>query len=218
MKIISRLSAILSASLLFVWSLLGAAVYPSFYSNARKLYVIPDLDEGFIPQGISYASDAGVYLCCGYMESGGQSRLYVIGSDGAAKMIKLRKADGSEYVGHAGGVTAAGDKVLISNASKLFILELDDVLAVRDGDELSFTGSIDVPCNASFCSCRDDTVYVGEFHADGYDTDPGHETLLPDGTRYYAMVFAYAISEEFFAPRPCPRGRFAYATRSRASP
>ena len=167
-------------------------VYPGFYRYAERVAVIPDLWSEFIPQGVTTASD-GTTLICGYMPGDEASRIYRLGKNPVR--IFLERENGEVYDGHAGGMTAAGRFVYISNASKIFVLNEEDVLNAKDGDVLRFVGHFEVPCRASFCSSSEGMLYVGDFYADGYDTEASHVRMTADG-EHRAMVFGYPLSEE----------------------
>ena len=174
----------------------GLLFFPA-YSNARTAAAgLPGLEEGFVPQGVTRLPEEDVYLVCGYMDDETSSRLYVLrGNDYTC--ISLRKENGEIYNGHAGGITAAGPYIYISNNKRLYVLEKETVLSAGNGDVLPFLGSVRVPCRASFCSSDGERVYVGEYHEDeGYETDPSHELTAPDGTVYKALVFGYTVSPE----------------------
>ena len=140
---------------------------------------------------------SGDDLCmiCGYMTDGSPSRIYRIGLDASFTEIRLEREDGSVYSGHAGGMTAFGKYVYISNASKIFVLDAAAVASAQDGDTLRFIGSFEVPCRASFCSSDGAYLYVGEYHADGYETAEDHRVETADG-EYQAMVFGYRLDSE----------------------
>ena len=157
---------------------------------------LPGLDEGFVPQGVTYLEEEDAYLLCGYMDDDTASRLYVL-RDGAYTGLSLRYPGGSAYTGHAGGITAAGEYVYVSNNKRLYVLEKRSVLAAGDGDAVRFIGEIGVPCRASFCSSDGERVYVGEYHKDeNYPTDPSHELTAPDGSVFKALVFGYTVSPD----------------------
>ena len=182
-------------ALYFAVSLLAAPVfYPGFYKRSEKVCTIPDLWRDFIPQGVTL-TDSGKVLICGYSPGSEPSRIYRI-DDGKAVKILLNKEDGSRYTGHAGGITAHGKYVYISNASKIFVLDASDIESAKDGDVLGFIGHFEVPCRSSFCSSGPDGLLVGEYHADGYETDASHEITTPDGSLHAAMIFLYAFSDE----------------------
>ncbi len=190
-----KITALILSFFTFVSSLLWGAAYPEYSKISEKAADIPGLKTDFVPQGSTYLADEDSFICCGYMENGDPSRLYVM-KDGAEMLVILSRQDGSKYAGHAGGVTAAGEFIYVSNAEKLFVLKKDDVISAKDGDTVSFVGSVPVPCRASFCSCDGETVYVGEYHAKDYETDDSHILKTPDGGEYSALVFGYAVNPD----------------------
>ncbi|MBR5428461.1 MAG: hypothetical protein IK118_08945 [Clostridia bacterium] len=171
-------------------------LYPDYAGARTQLDELPGLADGFTPQGVTYLPEEDVYLLCGYMDDGTASRLYVLRGGEYTELTMLQQ-NGSVYTGHAGGITAAGAYVYISNNKRLYVLEKAAVLSANGGDELPFVGSVAVPCRASFCASDAQRVYVGEYHRDeGYETDPSHELTAPDGTVYKALVFGYTISPD----------------------
>ena len=167
-------------------------VYPGFYRYAGREAAIPDLWSGFIPQGVTSAPD-GTTLICGYMPGDEASRIYRLGKKPVR--ILLERENGEVYDGHAGGMTAAGKFIYISNASKIFALKAEDVMNASDGDTVRFIGHFEVPCRASFCSTFGKVLYVGDFYADGYETEADHVMQTADG-EHRAMVFGYSLSED----------------------
>lgn len=210
-----KIAAALAAVFMCFWSAFGGAAYPAFYHNAKPAAKLPGLAEGFIPQGVSFDAQTQTTLVCGYLEEG-VSRLYAIRETGDARCFYLEKPDGSAYTGHAGGVTVAGSRVLISNGSRLWILPLAAVQTARDGETLRFSGSVETPCRASFCSCDGERIFVGEFHAEGYETDSSHRVTTADGADYQALVFAYTLDDAFFAEDAAPVPVAAYAVCDQA--
>lgn len=218
-SVFSKITAFFTGIIIFMAGLFGLngssdepsqfikARYPEYFAARTALAEIPGLGEGFVPQGVTCLDEDDAYLLCGYMDDGvSASRLYVFHDDSVSGLTLL-KTNGEEYTGHAGGLTAAGDYVYLSNNKRLYVLNKQAVLSAEDGDRVSFIGSVGVPCNASFCSSDGERVYVGEFHKDkNYETDPSHELTAPDGTVNKALVFAYALSSEGrfgLADTPC---------------
>jgi len=170
----------------------GRFFYPDFYADATKVQTIPGLLGGFVPQGVS--TDADRTFICGYFSGDTPSCIYVL-ENGASKKVNLNREDGTVYGGHAGGMTVNGEWIYISNASKIFVLRTEDVLNAENGGTATFTGHFDVPCRASFCSSDGDVLYVGEYHADGYETDASHVLETADGT-HSAFVYAYLLNAD----------------------
>ena len=216
LHMIRKLLSFLGIILLLVLAVYGFAMllgkqllYPTFSRSAQKGIDIPGLSKGFTPQGVSYVGD--YTLVCGYFPGSQSSRIYVVDAAGFANEVLLKKANGDAYTGHAGGLTAAGDYVYVSNASKLFVLRTSDLLAARSGDYVAFIGEIEVACRASFCSSDGEYVYVGEYHAVGYETDESHRVATADGD-YQALVFAYRLDKSCrFGVQTSPT--MAYAVR-----
>jgi len=171
-------------------------VYSEFYKASQKFVNIPGLKENFVPQGVSRLEKEGITLICGYMTGDQNSRLYLIYDNDKdnPKFINLLREDGSVYTGHAGGVSANGDYVYISNQSKIFVLSKEEAINANAGDSVSFLGYFDVPSRSSFCSCDGKYLYVGEYFAEGYETDETHSMATSDGENN-ALLFAYEISE-----------------------
>lgn len=199
MHVLKRILSILLFLILAILIIYGFAMlfgknilYPKFSRQADKWVKIPALSKGFTPQGVSYLGKESCTLICGYYSGNEASRIYMVYGDGTVKEIPLRRENGEVYTGHAGGITAAGDYVYISNASKLFVLRTADIVNAASGEPVSFIGNISVPCRASFCGSDGEYVYVGDYHADGYETDESHRIQTADG-EYQAMVFAYRL-------------------------
>ena len=170
---------------------LGRILHPVFYRVSERVQKIPGAAEGFVPQGVTAIPD-GRILVSAY--SSGPSRIYILDGNGGTSYISLATEDGSPYKGHAGGITASGDYIYISNASRIFVLSLSDLLSSSSGDTVSFVSSFPVPCRASFCSSDGEYLYVGEYHAPGYSTEESHTISSSDGI-HKAMVFAYRLSD-----------------------
>ena len=174
--------------------LAGPVVYPEFFGAAQLDEGLPFQNDGFVPQGVTAAPGMSERIICGYMTDGGPSRIYVLRPGSAATQINLKNEDGSDYAGHAGGITAAGRYVYISNDHKLFVLLLEDVLSAKDGCSISFSGHTEVGVNASYCSSDGRLLYVGEYHAKGYDTDESHLVETADGENR-AFTLAYELDD-----------------------
>ncbi|MDD6840266.1 MAG: hypothetical protein PUD65_03000, partial [Spirochaetales bacterium] len=141
--------AVISLIALYIFLLLalGHILHSEFYNSSFPIETIPGLSDDFVPQGVTVTDD-GTILICGYSSSNNPSRIYSI-VDGKESVVYLENEDGTLYKGHAGGITSSGDYVYISNASKIFILRLKDVLSTTSGDKLSFIGHFSVPCRSS---------------------------------------------------------------------
>ena len=111
-------AAIIIVAVILIYILICSSTgifYNRFMKNAEKIARIPGLGDGFIPQGFCYSDALGAWLSCGYFDDA-PSRIYVIGTDGKLiKSLALRRENGDDYTGHAGGISASGEHVWISN-------------------------------------------------------------------------------------------------------
>ena len=194
LKVLGIVAISLLSLYIFLLFTLGHILHSEFYNSSFPIETIPGLSDDFVPQGVTVTDD-GTILICGYSSSDNPSRIYSI-VDGKERVVYLENEDGTVYKGHAGGITSSGDYVYISNASKIFILRLKDVLSSYDGDTLSFIGHFSVPCRSSFCSSDGKYLYVGEYYAPGYDTDESHRLTTLDGKTHNAITFAFPLDKD----------------------
>ena len=171
-------------------------VYGDFYKISAKQVKIPGLLGGFVPQGVTHADEEGITLICGYMPGEENSRIYMCSDSkkNDTRLLKLLYEDGTVYSGHAGGLTLRGNYIYISNAKKIFVVDKETAVKAADGSTVPFIGRFNVPCRASFCSSDDRYLYVGEYYAEGYETDASHRIMSASG-EHNAMVFAYEFDD-----------------------
>lgn len=185
------------ASLILIYCVVDLSAplfFAEFYKDAKKSVKIPGLNEAFVPQGFAYSEALGSYLVCGYMSNSEQSRIYVVDDDGEYKEIRLKKENGDNYTGHAGGISCNGSDVYISNNKKIFYLSAETLKNAKDLESVAFEGSFDVPCRSSFTFCDEEMLWVGEFYTDGYNTDVTHKLGTADG-EHNAFIFGYKLDE-----------------------
>ena len=79
-------------------------------------FEVPGLEDDFIPQGICYVEELGMFAISGYMpddENGNErySRIYVVNPDtNESKMFIINK-----FTGHAGGIASNGKDIWVSS-------------------------------------------------------------------------------------------------------
>lgn len=173
------------------------SAYPDFAKIAEPGPLIPGLQEGLVPQGITWLPEQGWFVFAGYHSDGRASALIAIDAESGTitRQVSLLNTDGSPYTGHAGGVCATDTALYISNQHRLFRLPLQDFLAAKAPVSLAFDAEIPVPNNASYCSCQDGWLWVGEFrHGSSYTTDATHH-LSFGGEKLGAWLCGYRLSE-----------------------
>lgn len=180
---------------LVVWTGLQIAkciVYPDYLANRKFEEDIPGLNDGFVPQGLSYDGEGG-YIHSGYGD-GHLLKLYLVNGESSKLVIPVDE-NGTPWEGHGDGVARAGDFVHVASESKLIIFSYADLKAAKDGDRVASICTFPVDTNASFCFATEEAIYVGEFYrAVDYETDPTHYTTTPAGTTHRALVSCYPLT------------------------
>lgn len=161
-----------------------------FASRAEKVVQVPDLNSGFVPQGLEFLPESGVYLVSGYL--GEMAQIKVVGQN-ENRSVSLYNADGSDFRSHAGGICRSGDFVYISGEQNIYAIKLNDVLS----GSATLVGKFPTNNRASFCFADEKYVYVGEYaFGSFYTTAESHHIKTPAGDDNNALVFAFLIDEK----------------------
>lgn len=193
LKKIVKIVIIVILALLVLWGVANLAkfiIYPDYMQNREKVCAIPELSDGFVPQGISYDAESGEYLMSGYMGEG--VAVYTV-SEKSYKKVELFDFEGKPFEGHGGGITVAGDYAYVADGSCLTAFYLDDI---RNSDTATAVKVFSVDNAASYVFSDENYIYVGEFFREGdYEIDASHSYVTPEGEEYRAIVSVYPIDE-----------------------
>ena len=194
LKKILKIVLIIVLVLLVLWGVANLAkfiIYPDYMQQRQNVCPIPDLNNGFIPQGITYDAESGSYIMSGY--TGDRVALYVVSSSDY-KEVRLLNEDGQIFEGHGGGVTVAGKYVYVADGGCLTAFNIADI---RENDTATAVKKIKVDNSASYVSSDGNYVYVGEFYRAGnYETEESHYFTTPEGEENKAIVSAYKVEED----------------------
>ncbi len=203
----------LATVLLLLWSLLNIAkyiLYPEYYRQAERISVIPNLNSGFIPQGLCYDAESDTYIHSGYHDN--QTEIHLV-TNNRIKTVYPLNADGTRANGHAGGVSRAGDYLYVCDNERegtgtsgmLRIYRFSDLQTADDGEGIVPVGNFAVDTAASFCFADKQYLYVGEFYRAGnYETPSSHHYTTPSGEENRALVSAYKVNERGEIERSVP--------------
>lgn len=183
--------------LLVVWVGLLIAkvlVYRDYMAEKENVCTIPDLNGGFVPQGLDHV-DGETYLFSGY--HGKDMLSLYISENGVSKKILPVDQNGNALEGHGGGITSAKDFVYISSEEKLIVFSLSDLKQAKDGDKVACLGTFPVDTAASFCFATETHIYVGEYYkTEKYEIDLSHSYTTPAGDPHRALVSCYPLAED----------------------
>lgn len=198
---------------------LGARVYfrasvSQYYKNSEKSFVIPEINSGFVPQGIDYAEDEGYFYITGYSSKDKASPIIIVDkkTNQCVKIIDMKSEDGEPFTGHAGGIAVHGEYVYIAGGKDkcVYVFSRDQIKNCNNGGSVAFCGmyllnSEDDYIGPAFLTVSGDSLIVGEFHRDeNYKTLPSHHIALTNGGENTALAVEikfdetkkYGLSEE----------------------
>ena len=187
--------------------LLGARLYfripvSEYYSHSEKEFTIPDINSGFIAQGLTYDDRSDCFFMTGYMNDKSSSPIYMVekSTNKYVKKLLLQNPDGSEFHGHAGGMTVHGNYIYVAGSgdSCLYVFSYEEAVKASDNSTLKSIGTFPMPVDMSvaFTSSDENVIYAGEFYrAENYKTAENHKMTTSAGDYNQALMFAYRFSD-----------------------
>ena len=188
-----------------------------YYRASEKSFRIPGLEDGFVPQGLSYDADAELFFVTGYQKDGTASPVYTVSrTDGTVNRTPLLNADGTSFTGHAGGLSVHGDYVYVAGGDDhcVYVFSRDGILSAP-AEGVPCLGSFETALpdgdgiNVAFTTVHDGKLYVGEFFREqNYPTPESHKITTSSGDFNTALALAYAFTDDSdhpfgLAPVPC---------------
>ncbi len=176
--------------------------YLSFYQHADKEFKTPGTWDNLVQQGMVYVEEENVFLVCGYMSDDTASRVYVLSEEGKILGItKLKQADGTDYLGHTGGIEYYGNCVYITDGTKekeydggLDVFPLDAIL--RYEEEVQTIGRVKTYNNPAYCHIENGYMLVGEFYREiSYETVDSHHIQTPAGDENTALITVFKLDD-----------------------
>ena len=178
---------------LLIW--FQADAYPAFERNKKTEMLLPDLSDGFVPQGACALpeNDEG-YTCAvsGYYKDGVPSRIYLLGEQ--ESYVSLT-SEGEPLDTHFGGIAATKKYLFVTSGSKVVRVPVSDLTKAERGAAVEITDSFDAGLSGAFCSVYGNYLLVGEFYRAGnYETEQDHHIRYGDETNR-ALVYCFETDE-----------------------
>lgn len=141
---------------------------------------VPGLNDGFIPQGLCFVENMGMFAISGYMPDDTQgnkqfSRIYFVNPEtDENKMFIIDK-----FTGHAGGIASNGNDIWISSGGsvstngKIYHFTVD-MFAGESGSTVNYDGYFSVPVKGSVLYCDDEKLWVSEFYNSDNKVNESH--------------------------------------------
>lgn len=170
------------------------------YSDYTELCEIPEVENGYVPQGYCYSESEKLHFIS-YYHSDKASVISVIDAESGEKLktLNLKKSNGKDFKGHAGGIAEDGTYFYVVDGKKIYRMDLIDFLFAADGGELVLDEYITTDVKCSYINCDGKYLYAGEFYTftteGSYDTDKSHHIALSLFETSYARCNAYLLSD-----------------------
>lgn len=205
------LIVLLSIVLFVTVAVLGVRAYfrlpvTSYFQASEKAFIIPDINKGFVPQGLCYDKENDYFITSGYSSKDEPSAVYVTEKQTGKTVFKveLLNGDGTPHTGHAGGVAQYKDWVYVAGSSNhcLYVYSYSEILSgakqVKPIGSYSLEVSDDDYLKASFVSVMENRLVVGEFfYEPSYKTLASHKVTSSEGEKLGGIALEYALSENF---------------------
>ena len=186
--------AIIIAILLLGVKMGEKLAFASFYNNAQRGLRIPGTNSGFVGQGLDYVEEENAFLTCGYSAKKGEcSMVYVMKENGDTVKTALKNSDGSNYLGHTGGIAHFKDYCYITGDDGCDVFSLEDILL---GGEAKKIGEIASPHDPAYVVIHENKLYEGSFYRSGnYETPQSERITTPCGDENKSLIYVYDLDE-----------------------
>ena len=176
------------------------ADYHTFDENARAEVSLPDLADGFVPQGLcewptgNGAAFGGYTVAVSGYYKKAPSRVYLLGGE-KADYFTVEK-DGEALKTHFGGIAATENSIYLTSDNEILRIPLAKAVAAAGaGGSVEVSDALDTGMGLAFCSVSEGKLYAGEFYRAGnYETDESHHIAYM-GVENRALVYRYALSD-----------------------
>lgn len=176
-----------------------------YYSISEKGFKIPELNKGFIPQGISYDSKTDNFFVTGYEKDGSASPVFLVNKTSGETTQKVLLADSENvpFAGHNGGIAVNGEFVYIAGAADecVYVYSYNEIVGASKGAQVKMLGKFSLSAGedkvlSSFVTIADNKLYIGEFYRAGnYETPETHK--VSEENRAYIVGFDLESGSEF---------------------
>lgn len=206
---------IVCSIVLGISALLGGAIacfrlpVQSYYNASEVAFKIPDIDNGYVPQGMHYEKvddNTAYYVLSGYMSNDKPSPLYLLDMYGELKTsVTLTVEKDGEYVdyfGHCGGVAVYKDWIYVTGNCELIVYKFSELCSAENGAKLKPLGKISLKnsdndyVETSFVTVYKDKerLIVGGFYRDGESFLDSHKIKTATGDYNHALAVEYSLS------------------------
>ena len=161
--------------------------------------VIPGLQQGAVPQGLTYSKKYNLIFISFYFDKHIPSSVSVIDRSNNTTIgtFALKESVNSFHYGHVGGLTVNDNFVWVSSNEKLYKYKISDIIKITPSTVLVPISVTETETKASFVTYYQKVLFVGEFaYGSKYKTKNLHHTEDRNGVKHYAWVCGYNVNKE----------------------
>lgn len=168
------------------------------YSDYTELCEIPETENGYVPQGYCFSESKNLHFIS-YYHAENASVISIVDAESGSriKTLHLKKSNGKDFTGHAGGIAEDGKYFYIVDGKKIYRIDSEEILSAGDGGYIVLNEYITTDVKCSYLNSDGTYLYAGEFYTfttDGsYDTDKSHHIAVSLFETSYARCNAYLI-------------------------
>ncbi|MCR5502397.1 MAG: hypothetical protein K6F53_05280 [Lachnospiraceae bacterium] len=178
-----------------------------FLSAADRAFRIPDINYGFIPQGIAFDEESGLLFVTGHTDNHMAPPVYLLdpSDPSEVKTVRLMTYNGSAHRGQARGIAVYGDYVYVAGSPERYLtcFRREDFLSAKDGEGVRCIGEFETGISdtdrflSDFLTVSDGKLYIGECAAgEGNEIPDFHTLKTGSGQENHAVIVAFPLSSE----------------------
>ncbi len=176
----------------------GAVKSDNDYTGYMELAAIPEVENGYVPQGYCYCETLNSHVISYYHDDEASVLSFVDAATGErTKTLHLQNADGTDFTGHAGGLADSGEYLYLCSGNSVYRFSIAETDALADGGTLVLDSFVDTDVRCSYIHCDGKYLYAGEFYTyypdDRYGTDKTHHMQMTMTEIHFSRVNAYAL-------------------------
>lgn len=175
--------------------------------QSKKAFVIPYSNKGYIAQGLAYDRGSGNFYLTGYMNDKSASPILIVNkkSRKLVNAVRMTNPDGTDFLGHAGGLSIMNGKIYIAGSSDscLYVFEKDAVDQAPLNSSLAYSAVVTLGdgnakndgIKVAYTTTQNGMLYTGEFYRDpGYILSEKHKVNTSDGLQY-ALAVGFTLKD-----------------------
>lgn len=188
-----------------ILGLLGGDKIVNIKEFTEMPFEVPGLEDDFVPQGICYVEELGMFAISGYMpndKDGNErySRIYLVNPEtNESKMFIIDK-----FTGHAGGIASDGNDIWISSGGssssngKVYHFTTD-MFAGESGSKVKYDGYFSVPVKGSVLYCDGEKLWVSEFYNNDKDSNKVNEAHHKSSNHAWSCGYDLPLDVDYSA-------------------